>query len=217
MAEILPPSFLVAPIVEAPRLASWPKQAAVKLWDDLSPLPDFASLDDHKPPVEVRIGWHDEGIVLGVDVAGKSEVPRAEPLFNENDDRLIVGIDTRDTKSIHRAGRFCHRFHLTPANEDGERDPSLTAVLIPRATDDAPLASFQSSEISAELRDDGYCLVAVIRAAALNGFDPSFSDRIGLHVELSDREHGSSPLWGDPKMPGAADPSLWASVRLLPE
>ena len=217
MATLLPPTFLVQPVFEVDRLASWPDQADLELFESLTPLPSLASMDPGKPPLEVRMGWRTEGIAVAVRIGGKVEKPRAEPLHHEQDDRVVVGIDTRDTKSIQRAGRFCHRFHLTPCDEDGELDPSLSAALIPRATDDAPLASFAGDAIAAAATEDGYCVLGLLRAAALNGFDPEFSDRLGLHVEIGDRELGTVPLIGDPKMPNAANPSLWASVRLRDE
>ena len=217
MAQLLPPSFLFAPILDAAKLNTWPKSATGELWEELTAIPGLSAMDEGKPRIEVRLGWHAEGLLVGVQACEKAEPPRAEPLYHENDDRFVIGIDTRDTKTIHRAGRFCHRFHLTPCDEDGELDPSLSAEVIPRATEDAPLASFTSADIAAERTDDGYRIVARLRAASLNGYDPEFSDRIGLHVELSDREHGSVPILGDARMSNAADPSLWASVRFVSE
>lgn len=216
MAEVLTPSFLVVPTIEAAQLDRWSAKASLSLWESLAPLPDLSSLDQDKPPIHSRIGWHEGGLAVGVEVRGKTLAPKSEPLRQDGDDQVVLGIDTRDTKSIHRAGKFCHRFHLTPCDELGDLDPSLASALIPRATQDAPLASFTDAAIAGELLDDGYRLVAVIRSDALNGFDPTFSDRIGLHLEVRDRELGSVPLWGDPKLPGSADPSLWGSVRLMP-
>ena len=69
--------------------------------------------------------------------------------------------------------------------------------------------------MSAAATEDGYRIVGLLPASALNGFDPGFSDRLGFHVEVADRELGSVSVIGDSRMPGAATPSLWASVRLI--
>lgn len=217
MAEILTPSFLIQPTVEATPISVWPTAASLDLRDELHPIPSLHSLDHDKPPMRIALGWHPRGLAIAAEIRGKTLPPKSEPLQNDADDRFTIGIDTRDTKTIHRAGKFCHRFHLTPGDELGELDPSIAAAVIPRATQDAPIASFDTSAVAAEFLDDGYRIVALVDADALNGFDPSFSDRIGLHVQLHDRELGIVPYWGDPNLPGSADPSLWASVKLQPQ
>ena len=215
MAEVLAPSFLFSPTLPVRKLTAWPKSATAANWDSLTPLPPIGSLDQNKPPVDARIGWHEGGLVVGVEVRGKHEKPFAEPLHSDRDDRVVIGIDTRDTKTIHRAGKFCHRFHLTPADENGEWEPALTATLIPRATQDAPIASFGDDAMTGTLYEDGYRVVGLLRADALNGYDPAFSDRLGVFVEIADREYGPTPLFGDAKLPGGADPSLWPSLRMI--
>ena len=216
MPETLPPSFLFDLLFDVPALALWPEKVELEAWETLAPLPPVQQLDERKPPIEVRLGWHADGLLVAADVRGKSVPPKAEPLHTEGDDCIVVGLDTRNTKSISRANQFCHRFHFTPADELSELDPDIEATLLPRATADAPIVSFSRDDVAAALYDDGYRIVARLRAEALNGYDPSFSDRLGFHVEVADREWGNIPLWGDARLAGGANPAQWATLRLQP-
>ena len=206
----LPPSFLVATTTSiAP--ADWPAKPSVKLFDTLIEVVPVGGLDPTPRPFEVRLGWAAEGLLVGVRVTGKSKPAADVPNDPHGSDSVVVCLDTRDTKSIRRAGRFCHRFRMLPTFEG---KPWVRQEVVPRAREDAK--TFDGDiPAAAKIAKDGYTVVAAVPVAALTGYDPAGSPRLGFHAELTDAEHGSVPWAGDRSLPSDADPSLWQSVELV--
>ena len=78
-------------------------------------LPCFAELEDKPFFADLRAAWNNEGLYLTVRVEGKKQAPWCRESRLDDSDGLQVWVDTRDTRNVHRASRFCHRFVFLPA------------------------------------------------------------------------------------------------------
>ena len=132
-----------------------------------APLPDFGDLDGVTPFAAVRAGWNDAGIGFRVEVARK-KMPIAESSEEPvESDGLQVWIDTRNTQSIHRASRFCHRFVFLPGTGGKSGSPpSAVQLPIALAKEDAPLNRAGLLRVASQERPGGYVLDAWIPADA---------------------------------------------------
>ena len=80
---------------------------------DVVPLPDLARPGGPASWAEVRVAWNPGGLAVAFEVStrpGRSP-PSRRPARGL--DGVQVWVDTRDTRNVHRATRFCHRFAAT--------------------------------------------------------------------------------------------------------
>jgi hypothetical protein len=180
-----------------------------------STLPELAALDGRRSWATVRIGWNAEGIgiaVLADGLGANAKTPdRPEGFATVN-----VWIDTRDTRNVSRATRYCHRF--VARLKLGRDKKSLTAEVeqrpIARATADAPLASSDLLASRAELRKNGWSLELFLPARALHGFDPETNRRLGFAYQIADHDREDQFLGIGREFPLGENPSLWSSLEL---
>jgi len=214
---LLPPSFwfrvaLQAPFVE--RIVS--PSGTVELPESCA-LPPFGKLeaDDKVSQSRVSVGWNESGIGFAVEFSGK---PKSFTASRANvRDSVDVCIDTRDTRDIHRASRFCQRFSATVLREGRKHDPDVTLVqeAIPRALADAPQADLAKAVRHAEIQTQGWRLGLFFPSACLHGFAPETNRRLGLMVRVMDPHRGMEYLGiADLNFPMLDDPSLWATLEL---
>lgn len=213
---VLPPSFLVQPTFVIGQLKQWPKKLSWSFAKKLTPIPVLPTLDDRGTNLRVWIGWHARGLIVAAEVSGKAVAPQVFPSDAPGSDSVVFSFDTRDTKSIHRAGRFCQRFRLLPPGKGKQAEATIRQEPVPRSREDAPFRDLEPN-IYADVLDDGYRIVATIAANNLNGFDPSDSPKLGFFAELHDLELGRIPLTGDTQLPSEADPSMWSTIELVDE
>ena len=217
MTALLPHPFLfrfTIPVRYAARLPR-SKDRLLDLPEDFR-LPDFATLDGVHPFADVRVAWNADGFGISVRVDGKQHPPDCDAGRPEESDGLSVWIDTRNTQSIHRAGRFCHSFHFLPAGGGPRRDRPVTRQLtIPQAREDAPRARLEAILAGSQRDKAGYLLEVWLPAAALHGFDPEASPRLGFYYALRDAELGEQFLTVGREFPFAHDPSLWTTLELV--
>ena len=202
----LPPSFLVrvsVPVGSVDGPFNW------KTADRLTPLPDWKTLDGDGGELKLAAGWSDEGLIFAIDVRS------AKPPIGKVDDptkgdSVVLCVDTRDTKSIRRAGRFCHRFRVVPNGKDAyvRQEP------VPRAREDATFGPSKSEAVLKTVKG-GYRLLVRLDASNLTGFAPADSPRLGLFAATYGRDGSSHGMVGDDKLPMDADPSLWTSIELV--
>ena len=210
--SVLPPSFLfrfttpVRPHRPAQKL-SWND------WDRLTVLAPPSALDG-KPLLHVRMGWNDEALIVGVEVRGKSSPLPARRKKDGPVDGVVLCVDTRDTKTIRRAGRFCHRFRASAFRVKSAIKAEIEQEVVPRAREDARVTPYEG-RILARDAESGFDLLATIPSGNLNGYHPAESPRLGFFAMLDDSELGQVPWSGDNRLPSDADPSLWASVELM--
>lgn len=177
---------------------------------------DLSILDGGSGFAELRVAWNPHGIGFSLDVSGKRQPPQCHPERPTESDGLQLWIDTRDTQTIHRAGRFCHFFCFLPGGDgpDGLQ-PSGTQLPVPRAREDAPVCEPESLLVTSQLRPDGYSLEAWLSDGVLNGYDPQAQPRIGFNYLVKDAELGTQSLAVADDFPSASDPSLWSTLELV--
>jgi hypothetical protein len=180
-----------------------------------SALPYWGELDGHTPWAEVRIGWNPQGIAIAVTAADVSPAQLA-PDRPEGFAHAQFWIDTRDTRNISRATRFCHRFHarLAIAKPRGQLSVEVTQRPIARAQADAPICKPELIESRSQLGKSGWSLEIFLPAAAMNGFDPETNRRLGFAYQIGDHIHADQFLGVGREFPIGENPSLWGTLEL---
>ena len=178
-------------------------------------IPDLGEIDGLSAFAELYLAWGDHGISVSLDVRGKTQPPRCDASHPETSDGLDLWLDTRDTRTIHRASRFCHHFYFLPAG--GGRSgggPIAGQCKIHRAREDAPLSDPADVLVRSCVRKGGYGLDALLPVPVLTGFDPAENPRLGFYYRVRDAELGEQTLTAARGFPFAEDPSLWATLEL---
>ncbi len=125
-------------------------------------------------------------------------------------------LDTRDTRNVHRATRFCHQFVLLPQGGGRQQtEPVARLVEINRAKESPKAITDDLIKIRSVKRIDGYLLRAAIPAEALTGYDSEEQRRLGFTYAVMDRELGWQTFSIDVEFPFVSDPSLWGSLELV--
>ena len=214
MERVLPTSFLFRYALPVAR-CSQPGNAAADTLPVEYRLAEVSGLDNASSFAELRIGWHESGLGVSVNVTGKQQPLRCDRRNPAESDGLQLWIDTRNTQNIHRASRFCHHFCLLPTAAGRKKDrPIAVPLAIARAREDAPLADPAAIPINATVSQNGYALDAWLPADVLNGYDPESAPRLGFFYCVRDAELGNQTLALGPEFPYAHDPSLWATLEL---
>lgn len=179
-------------------------------------LPTFGELDGGPQFADVRVGWSEAGMAFSAEVLGKKQYPWCREGQLEESDGLHVWIDTRDTQTIHRASRFCHRFIFMPSGGGPRRqDPVADQIMIHRAREHPRPARQRDLQIRDRQLVDGYFIQGWLNAEGLNGFDPGdASPRLGFQYCLLDRERGEQTFSIGNEFPYVDDPSVWGTLDL---
>src|SRR5262245_33429342 len=152
---------------------------------------NFADMDEKKNFADVALAWNELGLGVQVDLGGKASLTQADPSKPRGSDGLTLWLDLRDSRTSHRASRFCHQFHfLTTAGGADRDEPAFVQTKINRALEDAPLASSSEVLLRCHSRKNGYLLEAFVTAAALHGYDPEEHPRLGFYYSVRDDELG---------------------------
>lgn len=180
-------------------------------------LPCFAELDERHAFADVHLAWNEAGIAVHLKVEGKKQPPWCRDSKIEDSDGLQIWIDTRDTKTVHRAGRFCHRFAMLPMGSGRNLDePTIGLLAINRARE-SPREIHERQLVARSKRfASGYELNAFIPAEALTGYDPAEHPKLGFTYAVLDRELGKQTFTIGPEFSTVAeDPSLWGTLELV--
>lgn len=212
---LISPAFLFRFSVSCQYTSGGWTARGVKL-DEQFAVPSFyAELDQGPRFADLRIGWNETGLLIWLRTVGKKQAPWCRASRVEDSDGLSLLIDTRDTHTIHRAGRFCHRFVFLPQGAGRMlNEPVAQLVEIARARELPKPAAPGSLRVLSEKRIDGYVLHAWIAAEAITGFDPAEHPRLGFSYAVTDREKGWQTLSVGPEFPFLSDPSLWGTLEL---
>jgi len=181
-------------------------------------VPELSALEDRASWAAVRIAWNPRGLGIAILAdAPASKAARSEDRPEGFAD-VNLWIDTRDTRNVSRATRFCHRFsaRLTLARDRKSLDVELSQRLIARAVADAPICSPDWLSTRAELTRAGWLLELFLPARALHGFDPETNRRLGFAYQVSDHEREDQFLGVGRDFPLGENPSLWATLELQP-
>jgi len=143
---LLPPSFLLRVSHPCRYLKQMPRDDD----DDLLDLPEthrlenFAAMDGRPGYADVRLAWNEGGLGIQVEVKGKDQLPQGDVARPRASDGVTLWLDTRDSRTSHRASRHCHQFHFLPAGGGPDHDePAFVQAPIHRATQDAPCPGLQ--------------------------------------------------------------------------
>jgi hypothetical protein len=215
---LLPQAFWFRIAAPCPRVEDMPQQDTRKRLLDLPAsctLPEGARLEGRLPWAEVRVGWNSRGLGIVVQAEGFGDGQLAEDRVEGFADAQFW-VDTRDTRDVSRATRFCHRF----AAAIRLRNPGRKLVVevaqksIARAVADPPMARSGDVESRAELTRTGWTLEVFLPAQVLNGFDPETNRRLGFAYQVSDHVRADQFLGVGRDFPIGENPSLWSTIEL---
>jgi hypothetical protein len=221
---LLPQAFWFRLAIPCRRIDKLPRTAARGRLLDLPAscrLPTTTALDGLAAWADLRVAWNPSGLAVAVEAAARPGV-RAASTEDRPDgmDGLQVWIDTRDTRTVSRATRFCHKFAARLRGLAG-RGPLLVEVQqkpIARAVADAPIARSELIQARAERLGEGsgWRLELFLPAQALHGFDPDTNRRLGFAYQVSDPdpERPDQFLGVGREFPVGENPSLWSTLEL---
>ena len=219
-STLLPQAFWFRVAALAPRVEGIPRDDDPKSLLDLpssAAIPDLAALDGRESWAHVRVGWNPTGLGIAVHADGLG-LNLKTPERPEGFANLAFWIDTRDTRNVARATRYCHRFQVRLAL--GRDRKALQAEVeqrpIARALADAPIAAPSLHPPRAELLKKGWRFELFLPAKALHGFDPETNRRLGFAYQVSDAEREDQFLGVGRDFPIGENPSLWSTLELKP-
>ena len=215
---LLPQAFWFRLSACCPRIEAIPRPDDKKRLLDLPAacaLPDYARLEGRSSWAEVRLAWNPRGLALSVLAEGVAEM-QLVPDRPEGFADVQFWVDTRDTRDVNRATRFCHRFSasLTVRGAGRKLEVEVAQRPIARAVADAPMSKTGLIESRAELTRSGWILEVFLPAQVLNGFDPETNRRLGFAYQVSDHMREDQFLGVGRDFPIGENPSLWATLEL---
>jgi hypothetical protein len=195
------------PLLEDPwRLLDLPASCA---------LPELTQLDGRASWAEVRVGWNPRGLGIAVLAEGVSDLQLASDRPEGFAD-VHFWVDTRDSRNVSRATRFCHRF-VARLSVGGGRKQLVAEVAqrpIARAAAESPICSADLILNKCELSRAGWMLELLLPAQALQGFDPETNRRLGFAYQIADHVREDQFLGVGRDFPLGENPSLWSTLEL---
>lgn len=164
---------------------------------------------------QVRLAVGKDAIFFQTDVQGKQKLPWCRESRLEDSDGLHVWFDTRNSREIHRATKYCHRFGFAPMGRGPKADlPFVGWAPINRARENPPPPPEDQMAIRARISEGRYRLIAAVHFNALTGLDLGDFPTVGFYFAVADRELGWQSLALQPDLPVSENPSLWAQLTL---
>jgi hypothetical protein len=215
--SLLPQAFWFRLAVTCPRIDGFPRKANGRLLalpDDCR-LMETSRLDGKTPWAEVRVAWNLQGLAVAVEAEATPDAVGADDqpeLFNG----LRVWVDTRDTRDVSRATRFCHRVDARLTRGGGKNGLGVVVQQRPiaRAVADAPMSRLDASTARAERLKKGWRLELFLPSSALNGFDPETNRRLGFTYQVTAHDREDQFLGVGREFPIGENPSLWSTLEL---
>ena len=216
MSTLLPQPFWFRVAHTARRVEAIPRAKGRLL--DLTPaeeLVDLGTLDGTDQVIRVRAAWNDKGLGISFEHTDKLGEISPRPHLPAGLDTVQLWVDTRDTRTVHRATRFCHRFVVTIHRTVGRAlDAMVSQKPIARALADPPMTRVSEVEARVERTTGGWRLELFLPAGALNGFEPGENRRLGLSWQVTDPDRGEIFAALGRDFPVGEDPSLWSTLLL---
>jgi hypothetical protein len=214
---LLPQAFWFRLAVPCLRVDGIPRSGGSRLLDlpETCRLPETSRLDGKEPWADVRLAWNPQGIAVLVEAEGDLSA-----LGSDDRPDVVYGVqvwvDTRDTRDVSRATRFCHKFdaRLTPAPGRSALGVQVQQKPIARAVADAPLCRPDALSARAGRVKNGWRIELFLPDKALNGFDPETNRRLGFTYRVSDPERDDQFLGAGREFPVGENPSLWSTIEL---
>ncbi|MBX3423842.1 MAG: hypothetical protein KF752_19980 [Pirellulaceae bacterium] len=165
---------------------------------------------------QVRVAVGTNAMFFQVDVQGKTTLPWCRDSRLEDSDGLHLWIDTRPSREIHRATRFCHRFGLLPLGRGPKADlPYFGWTSINRARANSPMPPDELMSIRSRVADGKYRIVAALHFDALHGLNLEDFPTIGFYFAVQDRELGMHCLTHRLEAAVTENPSLWTELVMV--
>ncbi|WP_422930734.1 hypothetical protein [Singulisphaera sp. PoT] len=220
-APLIAQAFWFRLSVQCPRIEGIPKANAKGRLLDLpasAALPETTRLDGDEPWAEVRVAWNPAGLAVQVETTGTSAGVGSGDR-PEGIDGFQLWVDTRDTRNVSRATRFCHRFSAKLQSQGARSALNVTVSQKPiaRAVADAPMSKADAVIAKAERLKNGWRMEIFLPAEALNGFDPETNRRLGFAYQVSDAELSDQFMTVGREFPIGENPSLWSTLELVDE
>lgn len=217
--SLIPQAFWFRLAIPAPRRDDSARPSAREGPLDLSEscvAPDLSLLENGPPSwAKVGVAWNPKGIWIHVR-ADEANVSRSVENHPDGLAAVQIWIDTRDSRNVSRATRFCHRFtaRLTPR---GGKAVEVEAAQrpIPRATADAPISRPDLLAATAGIDRNGWWLDWFIPAEALHGYDPETNRRLGFAYQITAPLRDDLFLAAGREFPVGENPSLWSTLELI--
>ena len=173
-------------------------------------------LDGQEEFAELRICWNAQGLGFQATITGKKQPPEGDNTRPRSSDGITIWIDTRDSRSSHRATRYCHQFHFLASGAGPDReDPCFVQSKIHRALQDAPFCNPSEIMFRCTNEPSGYFMEAFLPSQALAGYDSEECPRLGVCIQVHDRELGDQIYDSTLDFPFSEDPSLWSQLILV--
>lgn len=170
-------------------------------------------LAGHPKFAQVRVAVGTNVLFLQADIQGKKQLPWCRDSRLEDSDGLHCWIDTRHSREVHRATKFCHRFGFLPMGRGPKADlPYAGWAPINRARETSPQPPDDLLAIRARVTEGRYRIIAAVHFDALHGIDIDDFPVIGFYFSILDRELGWQSLSMPPDMSSMEDPSLWPEL-----
>jgi hypothetical protein len=220
MTPLLPQAFWFRLAIPCRRIDDLPRSEERERLLELPAscrLPATAPLDGLAAWADVRAAWNPGGLAIAVEATTRVGAPAAEDM-PAGTIGIQVWVDTRDTRSINRASRFCHRFtaYLQVKRPRRTLGVELMQRPISRAMADAPTCRRELLQARAEWLRAGWRIELFLPAEAMHGFDPDVNRRLGFAYQVSDfdPERQDQFLGVGREFPVGENPSLWSTLEL---
>ena len=215
---LLPQAFWFRFALSCPRIEGIPRAnptSGLLGLPEACSLPDLKQLDDGTLWADVRLAWNAKGLGITVVAQGVS----AQQLADHRPEGFAVAqfwVDTRDTRNVSRATRFCHRFdvRLERGESRGRLHAQVVQRPIARAVADAPLCGSEEMPVRVELSRTGWLLELFLPSQVMHGFDPDTNRRLGFAYHLADSIREDQFVGVGREFPIGENPSLWATLEL---
>lgn len=216
---LLPQAFWFRLAMPCRRIDDIPKKSGKRLLNlaDSCRLPQTGRLDGKSPWAVVKSAWNPTGLGIEVEVEGSLN-DLDPPEFVATPHGLMVWVDTRDTRDLSRASRFCHAFEfLIGPGKEKSAAPILNVrqKSIPRAVADAKICDPQDIVSRLDKLESGYRIELFLPSKVMNGFDPETNRRLGFAYLVTDPDREGQALGTGSPFPIGENPSLWSTLELV--
>ena len=182
---------------------------------DAERLPLLGALDGEPALADIWACWSESGLAVGCQVRRGPRSLKCDAKDPGGSDGLWICVDTRGSRDLRRANRFCRRFLVMPKGGGSKGDtPVVLSPAFQRSREDAPTVRLDDVLIRGEIKDKSYSLLTIFPAEVLPGFNPLEHPRIGFYYMIQDRELGTQCLTVDNELQWDIDPSTWATAVL---
>lgn len=181
-------------------------------WKKKYLVPPLVEMEGDAAIADVYACWNERGLTVAFDVGERSGPLQCDPARWWSGDGVRVCVDTRDTRDIKRATRFCHMYYVLPVGggTQGKR-PVLGLHKMSRAKEPAPEVDLSAVQVGVQVGRRGYSLEVGLPASCLHGWDPDEQGRIGFFYKVRDTSLGDQHLSVDDALGWNSDPSTWAT------